>query len=113
MGFSAISTVSSFEADKDSVGAGREKQHKKQNTHTQQQQQKPTVAVLLRHIVAVRYRMKVERGKAYSKADLLKQKWNGPVSCSQHSCFWTFEDRGVRGAGSESLYLYFASTSSM
>ena len=34
---------------------------------------------------AVRFSMKVELQKSYSKADLSKQKWNSLVSCSQHS----------------------------
>ena len=44
-----------------------------------------------------RSRMKAERGKSCSQADLSKQKWNGPVSCSQHSYFGTcpFEGGGV------------------
>ena len=33
---------------------------------------------------AVRFSMKAELEKSYSKADLSKQKWNSLVSCSQH-----------------------------
>ena len=53
------------------------------------------------HINAVRSRMKAERGKSCSQADLSKQKWNDPVSCSQHSRFGTcpFEGRGSGGGG--------------
>ena len=104
MGFSAVSMDSSFEADEDtdSAGAGRKHTH----THTYTHTQNTTVAMFCCAIsLQFIYRMKVKRGKAYIKADLFKQKWNGPVSC-----FWTFEERGVWVAGNESLYLYFASS---
>ena len=69
MVFSAVARVSSFEADDDVDSLG-----KKNNNYA-----------LLRHIDAVRSRMKAEQGKLYSKADLSKQKWNSPVSCSQYT----------------------------
>ena len=74
MFFSAVSRVTSFETD-DSVGAGRQKEKKTE--------------IRLRYIDAVRSRTKTEREKSYIKADLSKQKWNWPVSCSQHSYFGT------------------------
>ena len=43
----------------------------------------------LRHIDAVWSRMKVKWGKLHNKVNLSKQKWNGLVSCSQHSYFGT------------------------
>ena len=72
MVFSAVSRVSSFEADNgtdDSVGTGQGKK----------------MYASLCHIDAVRSRMKVELGKLYTRTDLSKQKWNSPVSCSQRS----------------------------
>ena len=51
-------------------------------------------------IDGVRTRMKVERENLFSKADLSKQKWNGPVSCSLLSCFGTCPlEEGQGGAG--------------
>ena len=57
MVFSAISRFSSLEANNntdDSVSGRREKAH---------------IYASLRHIDAIRYRMKAEREKSYSKAD--------------------------------------------
>ena len=39
----------------------------------------------------------VGQEKLYSKADLSKQKWNGPVSCRQHSYFGICPFRGWGG----------------
>ena len=38
---------------------------------------------------------KWSRKKSYNKADLSKQKWNGPVSCSQHLYFATCPGGGM------------------
>ena len=67
MVFSAISRVSSFEADDTDnfVCAGQEKN---------------SLYASLHHIDAVRPTIKAEREKLYSKADLSKQKWNSLVS---------------------------------
>ena len=56
---------------------------------------------------AVRFSMKVELQKAYSKADLSKQKWNSPVSCSQHSYsgICPFEVGGGGGGGQGGCWL--------
>ena len=93
MFFSAISVVSSFEMDDDTddhVSIGQEK-----NDYTS-----------LRHIDAIRSRMKVEWGKPYSTADLSKQKsmeWSG---ISQSALIpWDLSiRRGGGGAGSESFH---------
>ena len=71
---SAISRVSSFEADDDtddSVGTGQEKKHD---------------YALLCHSDTVGSRMKAEWGKSYSKGDLSSQKWNCAVLSLSTSC---------------------------
>ena len=95
MVFSAISRVSSFEVDDDtlivdtdhSVCAGREKN-----------------CMLCCGTLIIWI---LNEGETYSKSDLSKQKWNSVslISCSQHSDFGTCpsEEEGG-GAGSESLY---------
>ena len=72
--FSAVSRVSSFEADDDadeSVSDGREKKQ---------------LSALLHHIDAGRSRMTEQRERSFSTAALSKHKYNGPVYyCSQLS----------------------------
>jgi len=93
--FSAISQVSSFEADSDTdnlVGPGWEKKKKKRLYWVR----KNPDCKLGCAIDTVRSRIKVEWEKLYSKADLSKQKWNCLVSWSQHSWLW---DLSIRGGG--------------
>ena len=80
MVFSAISMVSSFEADDDTNDLGGEEK----------------MYALSCLIDAVR--SKADWEKLYSTADLSSQKWNGLVCCSQHSYYGTFsfEDAGGR-----------------
>ena len=95
MVFSAISQVSSFEADSDTdnlVGPGWEKKKKKRLYWVR----KNPDCKLGCAIDTVRSRIKVEWEKLYSKADLSKQKWNCLVSWSQHSWLW---DLSIRGGG--------------
>ena len=55
--------------------------------------------------------MKAEQGKSYSTAAVSKQKWSGPVFCSQHSYTGTcqFEERVAGGGGGGSLLTCVAS----
>ena len=67
MVFSAVSMVSSFEADDDTHGVGVK-------IKTKTKQNKQQLYASLRHIDTVRSEMKLERGKSFSTAALSKQK---------------------------------------
>ena len=76
MVLSVVSRVYSFEVDNYTDDLVSSRQEENIHLHS-----------LLYHINTVRFRMKAEWGKSCSKADLSKQKGNGPVSYNSTHTF--------------------------